>query len=228
MENVWLTGCVSAQESHDLPQWKGVCLTEIRLPPSGTILIRKRLGSWRPLVLSHRQGWCFPSWCCWTFSKPWPQHTRGLRLFQGFGYNLQWSGQCCHFSRQLSPTMSSSTTAPRFSQFSGWTLCLLFFFFPFIWKSPKTALLLEATHPQGWIPSSHQPSAILSCPRWTYWCLIFWLDIRAMTLTCEMEHWPPLPSSSFSGRAKPLFHFFQWILSEHKPWASYFPSSWGT
>ena len=134
MENVWLTGCVSAQESQDLPQWRGVCLTEIRLPPSGTILIRKRLGSWRPLVLSHRQGWCFPSWCCWTFSKPWPQHTRGLRLFQGFGYNLQWSGQCCHFSRQLSPTMSSSTTAPRFSQFSGWTLCLLFFFFFFFFS----------------------------------------------------------------------------------------------
>ena len=78
----WLCVCTGEPGSALV---EGVYLTKIRLPPSGTILIRKRLGSWQPLVLSHWRGWCFPSRCCWTFSKPRPQHARGLRLFRGFG-----------------------------------------------------------------------------------------------------------------------------------------------
>ena len=226
MENVWLTGCVSAQESQDLPQWRGCAWLRSGYLPLGP--------SWsgRGLVLGSL--WCFLI----SEADAFLHDAAGLSVSLGHSMPEAW-GYCGVLARICSGQTSVATSPdssvppwahPRQPCASHSLLVehsVLFFFFPSFESLQRLVFCVEAMHPQGWIPSSHQPSAILSCPSWTCWCLIFWLDIRAMTLTCEMEHWPPLPSSSFSGRAKPLFHFFQWILSEHQPWASYFPSSWG-
>lgn len=120
-----------------------------------------------------------------TFSKLWPQHATGLRLFCSSGQKPLGSGQRSYFTRQLGPAMSSSPTALGFWQFACWVLCLFFYH---VRVSNSCVLDFEATKSQAVAvplcsPAPSHP-ALSICDM-----LRISLDVKATMLAYEIENY---------------------------------------
>lgn len=110
----------------------------------------------------HGWGGCLFLTSLLTFSKLWPQHATGLRLFCSSGQKPLGSGQWSYFTRQLGPAMSSSPTALGFWQFACWVLCLFFYH---VRVSKSCVLDLRPLNHRQWLyPYAPQPPAILPYP----------------------------------------------------------------